>query len=98
MSLAQSDDDHLQVVLIGPEPWHLIVNSGRAEQIVSSARRLLERIVNRLQADPQPVMTVRMISAVTSGVNGRIRRPAILIYHDTVGALNSRSHSEFVSC
>src|SRR5882757_20680 len=96
MSLTQTHDDHLQVILIGPEPRYLVVNSRRTEQIVSGARRLLERIVDRLQADPPPVVTVRMISAVTSGVDSRIRRPAIFIHYDAVRAFDAGSYREFV--
>ena len=36
--VAQADDDHLQVVLIGPEPRHLVVRRGRAEHVERCGR------------------------------------------------------------
>src|SRR5262249_23731457 len=52
MSLAKTHDDHLQVILIRPEPRYLVVDRGSAEQVYGSTGPLLEGIVDRLQAHP----------------------------------------------
>src|SRR5882724_232535 len=96
MPLTQPHDDYLQVVLIRPEPRYFVVNRRRTEKIVRSTRRLLERIIDRLQAQAPPVVTVRMIGAVASGIDGRIRCAAVLIHHDAVRALDAGSHRELV--
>src|SRR5579872_7169966 len=69
---------------------------GNAYQVESGARGLLKGIVYRLEPHLQPVVEIGMTGAVARGVDVRIGRAAIRVYHDTVGAFEARSRSELV--
>ena len=50
VTLADSNDDHLQVVLVRPEPGHLVMHGRCADKVERGSSRLLEGVVDRLEA------------------------------------------------
>src|SRR5882762_705847 len=96
MPVGYPDDDEFQVVLIRPEPRHLVVDGCSSEQIECRARALLERVVDRLEPQAPSVMQAGMIGAVPGCVTRRVRGAAALVHHDPVRALDLRSDRQLV--
>src|SRR6185437_17092375 len=96
VTLAYPHDDHLQIVLIGPEPRHLVMDGGVAEKIQCRCRRLFERIIDRLQSQSTVVVEVRMVSAVSCGKDMWVRRATVRIHGDPIRALDTGGDRQLV--
>src|SRR5688572_10887665 len=94
VALRQAHDLQLDVVLVRPEPWHVIVPRVLAAEARPRDAALLDGIVDRLEADAAPVVDARMVGAVAGCIDIRIGRPAGLIDPDPVVALEPRRRGE----
>src|SRR5262249_57095622 len=96
VTVADADDDQFEVELVRPEPRHLVVHGGDAEQVESHGGSLLEGIVDRLEAQVPAVPAVQMARTVASRVDRLISRAAIHVRDYTVLARKSSGPRELV--
>jgi hypothetical protein len=86
----QADDLQLEVVLVGPEPWQLVVDDLAAAQVRRRGLRLFERVVDGLEPDAASVTQARLAGAVADRIDVRVASPAVFIDGDAVVAGNPR--------
>ena len=82
----QSRDLQLQVVLVGPEPRHLGVRHGRAEQRRGGNLGLMNRVRHGFEPHAALEQGVRMVRAVAGREDVRIGRARELVDDDAVAA------------
>src|SRR4051794_40691204 len=72
------------------------MNSRGSKKVERGRGGLLERIVHRFESQPALVVEILMLCAVAGGIDQWIRRAAVVVYLDAVGALEARSNRKFV--
>src|SRR5579863_6695717 len=96
VAVTDAHDDELEIVLIGPEPWHFVVARRSAEQVVADRRSLLEGIVDRLEPHTTAVVSARMVGTVARSPDRLVGRTTALIGDDAILAIESRGRRNLI--
>src|SRR3954469_11594372 len=92
----QASDLQLQVILVGPEPWHFTVGPGLADHAVGGMLGLVDGILYAFQADFM-AFAADMAGAIASRPDMRIASARILVHDNAVGAAKARRFRQLLA-